>query len=105
MNLIAQRKNLILFALAAIAIAVLYADILHLLYLDWLNDPNYSHGFLVPLISAYFAWQKKEELEQLSVKPANSGLLLIFFALAVLLLGVAAQEFYTRRASFVFLLA
>lgn len=105
MNSTLPRKNLILFALTILAIAVLYADILHLLYLDWLNDPNYSHGFLVPLISAYFAWQKKDELEKLPVKPANSGLLLIFFALAVLLLGVAAQEFYTRRASFVLLLA
>src|SRR6056297_3185769 len=105
MNSTLQRTHLILFALTFFAVAVLYADILHLLYLDWLNDPNYSHGFLVPLISAYFAWQKKDELQQLSIKPANSGLLLIFFALAVLLLGVAAQEFYTRRASFVLLLA
>lgn len=105
MNLTLPRKNLILFALTVLAIALLYADILHALYLDWLNDPNYSHGFLVPLISAYFAWQKKDELEQLPVKPAKSGLLLIFFALAVLLLGVAAQEYYTRRASFVLLLA
>ena len=105
MNSTLPRTHLLLFALTVFAGAVLYADILHNLYLDWLNDPNYSHGLLVPLISAYFAWQKKDELQQLQVKPANSGLLLIFFALAVLLAGVAAQEFYTRRASFVLLLA
>ena len=23
----------------------------------WLNDPNYSHGFVVPVLSAWLAWR------------------------------------------------
>lgn len=86
-------------------IAGVYAGIFQHLYSDWMNDPNYSHGLLVPLISAYFIWQKKDELSSLPVKPANSGLLLILFAVAILIAGVAAQEYFSKRASFVFLLA
>ncbi|WP_321391035.1 exosortase A [uncultured Desulfuromusa sp.] len=82
-----------------------YAGIFQHLYSDWMNDPNYSHGLLVPLISAYFIWQKKDELSSLPVKPANSGLVLILFAVAVLIAGVAAQEYFTKRTSVVFLLA
>ncbi|SEA45276.1 exosortase [Desulfuromusa kysingii] len=82
-----------------------YAGIFQNLYADWMNDPNYSHGLLVPLISAYFIWQKKDELTSLPVKPANSGLVLILFAVVVLIAGVAAQEYFTKRVSVVFLLA
>ncbi len=98
-------RHLVLFGLLLLAVAALYADIFHGLYGDWLHDENYSHGFLVPLIAAYFAWSRRQALEQLDIKPAVSGLVLIVFALLVLLAGVAAQEYYTRRASFIFLLA
>ena len=94
-----------LFVALILSVAGVYAGIFQHLYSDWINDPNYSHGLLVPLISGYFIWQKKDELTSLSVKPANSGLVLILFAVAILIAGVAAQEYFSKRASFVFLLA
>jgi len=100
-----SKYQISLFAALILAIAGIYAGIFHNLYLDWMNDPNYSHGLLVPLISGYFAWQQRQKLETLEVKPANSGILLILFALLVLFAGVAAQEYFSKRCSFVFLLA
>ena len=105
LKLLANPKYATYLLLLAVAAIAVYFQIFANLYQDWLNDPNYSHGFLVPLIAAYFAWLKKDELQQLDVKPANAGLLIVFFALAVLIAGVAAQEFYTKRSSFIFLLA
>ncbi len=98
-------RPFILVGCAILAFVAVYFQILNGLYLDWSNDPNYSHGFLVPFISAYFIWQQRERLQQLSAKPANSGLVLIAFSLFVLMVGIAAQEYFTRRASMVFLLA
>lgn len=86
-------------------IGTVYFPIIQGLIADWSNDPNYSHGFLVPLLSAYFIWQKRDVLQNISIRPVNSGILLILFALMVLIAGVAAQEFYTKRSSMVFLLA
>ena len=94
-----------LFIILLLGIAVTYAGIFQNLYLDWMDDPNYSHGLLVPFISGYFVWQQREKLENLKIKPLNSGLFLIVFALLVLFAGVAAQEYFSRRSSFVFLLA
>ncbi|WP_245555006.1 exosortase A [Geopsychrobacter electrodiphilus] len=94
-----------LFLILIFCIAGIYSGIFEKLFFDWLNDPNYSHGLLVPFISGYFVWQQRHKLEQLPPKPANSGLFLILFSLLVLFAGLAAQEFFTKRASFVLLLA
>ncbi|MCK5826536.1 MAG: exosortase/archaeosortase family protein [Desulfuromusa sp.] len=100
-----SKHNLPLLALVLLAIIGLYAPILQGLYFDWLNDPNYSHGFLVPLISAYFISQKTDELQALEIRPANSGIILILFSLLLLIAGVATQVYFARRTSLIFLLA
>lgn len=100
-----SKYQLGLFAVLVLGIIGIYAGIFQDLYFSWMDDPNYSHGLLVPLISAYFVWQQRQKLEELEVKPANSGIILIVFALLVLFAGVAAQEYFSRRTSFVFLLA
>ncbi|MDY0270375.1 exosortase A [Trichloromonas sp.] len=71
---------------------------------DWNNDPNYSHGFLVPLIAGYFAWQKWPELKEMPVRPSNAGLLVIIASLLLLIFGFAGTEYFTMRSSLVFLL-
>jgi exosortase len=72
---------------------------------DWNNDPNYSHGFLVPLIAGYFAWQKWPELKRLPVRPSNLGFLVVIGSLLLLIFGFAGTEYFTMRSSLVFLLA
>ncbi len=93
--------GIILIALFAFVFSTIFPGLVG----DWSNDPNYSHGFLVPVISAYLIWQKREDLSRLQIKPANSGLLLVLFGIFVLVAGVAAQEFYTKRSSSIFILA
>ena len=44
---------------------------------DWDIDPNYSHGFLVPAISAYLAWQKRDQLAKLRATRCSLGLLVV----------------------------
>lgn len=99
-----KRQSIFIFLLI-LSICGLYAQIFQGLYSAWSDDPNYSHGFLVPFISGYFIWQNKEELLQLEPKPSAYGLALVVFAFFVLISGTAAQELFTKRSSFIFLLA
>ncbi len=98
-------KSILLIGLLSFLILFLFFEVFYELYLNWLHDANYSHGFLVPLISFYFVWQQWDKIKALPVQPVNSGLLIILFSLFILLVGVAAQEFYSIRSSFIFLLA
>jgi exosortase len=45
----------------------------------WVNDPAYSHGFLVPLFSVYLLWMRRDRLAG-GVTPAWWGLGLVLLA-------------------------
>ena len=68
---------------------------------NWWRDPNYSHGFLVPLISAYLIWRQRKELAETVKKPNYLGLAVVAAGLLVLVLGQLAHEFYLRRISLI----
>jgi exosortase len=53
----------------------------------WLNDPSWSHGFLIPLFSLYFIHQKRQEILTIPSKPSyfwGLGGLIFFLVLYVL---------------------
>jgi exosortase len=53
-----SRRVTVLGGLACLALfAMLFRDSLWHFYYSWTTDDNYSHGFLVPLLSLYFAHQ------------------------------------------------
>jgi exosortase len=88
-----------------VLILVLYKDIFAALVRQWWNDPDFSHGFFVPLLAAYLIWQKRETLAELPVKPSWWGLAVMLGAVGVLLVGVFGAELFLSRSSFIFLLA
>jgi exosortase len=72
---------------AIIFLILLYIPtLIELLHLWW-NDPNYSHGFLVPIISGYLIWNRKEHLKQIDLRPSLWGVLLLLSGLLILLAG------------------
>jgi len=86
-------------------ILVLYAGILEDLVRNWWNDPDYGHGFFVPLFSGYVLWQRREQWQNAKIKPSNFGLLVMIGAVCLLIVGTLGAEFFTSRLSFLILLA
>ena len=48
--------------LLAVPCAWLYAPVITKLVHDWSHDENYSHGFLIVPLAAWFAWRQRERL-------------------------------------------
>ncbi len=92
---------LVLFAL----LALVYAPVYPRMFGDWLHDPNYSHGFLVPLVSVWFVRASWPELRDHVLAPSARGFVLLLFGLMLLVAGVTLSELYTSRSSLVFILA
>ena len=57
--------------LVAVLVA-LYAPVLLRLVRQWYTDPDYSHGFLVPFLSAYLIWQRRDKLAK-STRPSTGA--------------------------------
>ena len=56
----------------------------------WAADSYYSHGVLVPFVSAYLIWMQKDELAKIKRKESNWGILII---IAGVLLHVVSALF------------
>lgn len=73
----------------AIFLAVaMYLPTFRTLWGKWMQDSQYSLGYLVPLVCAYFVWRKWPEIKRIKRAPAAWGLLLILFALILHIAGV-----------------
>jgi exosortase len=77
----------------------LYAPILSGLVADWWQDLNYSHGFLIPGLSAYLAWQRWPKLSHAIPRHQLYGLLLLLLGLLMLFLGRIGAELFLMRVS------
>ena len=85
--------------------AVLYHDILAKLALQWAKDPNWSHGFLVPLFSGYVIWRKWDRVRRTPIMPNWLGLFVLLGAMCTLVLGVLGAENFLSRTSLLFAIA
>jgi exosortase len=72
---------------------------------QWWHDPNFSHGFFVPLFSAFIIWQERSKLARLTVRPSWLGLLPLGVGLCVLVVGQMGAELFLSRLSLLIVLA
>ena len=101
----AARQHSFWYLLPAAVLVGMYYTIFPDMVMDWYNDDNYSHGFLVPLVSAYFVWNRWGELQDTLVQPSPLGLGLILFGGVQYISGMIVQELFLMRTSFVVILA
>jgi exosortase len=86
------------------ATVLLYAPTLSYLFYDWWHNPDYSHGFFIPLVASFLLWRKRKVLRALPVEPASFGLLIVLGSQVVFLTGYLAEPFL-QRISLLLLLA
>lgn len=85
--------------------AWLYWHTLVRLFLQWGNDQNFSHGYFVPLFSAFVIWQERDRLARIEVRPSWSGMFLVVLGLGILVVGQMGVELFLMRSSLLILAA
>jgi exosortase len=93
------------FAALGVLIGLLYHGILANLASQWWNDPDFSHGFFIPIFSGLVIWRMRRQLLSLKPAPSWSGLLIVVGALITLVVGVLGAELFLSRSSLILLLA
>ena len=99
------RPNLLQCALLLLLLALIYHHILAELVRQWWEDPNFSHGFLVPFFSAFIVWRERAGYRDIPLRPSGFGLVIAAGALLELVLGVLGADDFLSRSSLLFLIA
>jgi exosortase len=81
-------------AIAVGALAILYRGVAVELVRVWISDDNYSHGFLIPPIAAFLAWERRDRFRTAPMQPTLAGFLLA--AASSLALAPGVPVFLTR---------
>ena len=78
-----------------------YGPVLLRLVNQWNNDEDMGHGFFVPLIAGYIAWQRRDRLLGRNLTPNYWGLAIIIFAGLQMYIGTLGAELFLARTAFV----
>lgn len=70
----------------------------------WLEDPAYSHGFLVPVISGFIVWKKRHEL-QIKLKPFGAGLIVLASGLFIYVISFFWRAQFGLAMSFLIVIS
>jgi exosortase len=85
-------------------LGVLYGPVVKKLVYDWIHLPDFSHGFLVPVISGYIVYSRRGQLANLPRSGNWPGLGLILLGVSAFILGRLAVEDFTTRISLLIVL-
>ena len=85
--------------------AISFYPVYPILVNTWLSHSNHSHGLLVPFISAYFIWQKRESLKKVKPSTSNLGLVILILSMAVYIISFTGGIAFAQRLMIVSSLA
>ena len=85
----------------SVLLAICYGPLLLGLANQWNYDPDMGHGFFVPVIAAYIAWQKRAEVAATASAPNWWGLVVVLWGGLQLYIATLGAEIFLQRTSFV----
>ena len=75
------------------AVCWAYWPTLREVFAAWINQPDYSHGFLVLPIALFFLWIRRAEFPRTAIRPSAMGLVLLLVCVG---LRYAAGKFFLQ---------
>ncbi len=86
-------------------LAACYGPVLWRLINQWSSDGDMGHGFFVPIVAGYIAWQRRSELLEVWGPSDWRGLIVIAWGAAQLYAATLGAELFLARTAFIVSLA
>src|SRR5262249_45961648 len=80
-------------------VVIAYFPTLKHLVEQWSTDEDVGHGFFVPVVAGYIAWQRRNELATLPWKPAWWGVAILLWAAFQGYVGSLGAELFLQRTA------
>jgi len=84
----------------ALSLGFIFFDGLKEMVTWWNERPEYGHGFMIPFISAFFIWQKKDQLENVEFTTSWAGVFIVALGLFVFFAGTLSSIFAVIQYGF-----
>ena len=97
-------KRILLGLLLFISFLILYYPVFLKLIHDWEVDPDYSHGYFIPLIALFMVWVSKDKLKSAHVAPRKYGLVILILGLLQLTVSWVGNEYFLQGTSMILVL-
>jgi exosortase len=68
---------------------------------QWATDENMGHGFFVPVVAGFIAWQRRNIVAAIPKRPNGWGLVLVLWGACQAVVATLGAELFTARLSFV----
>lgn len=97
------------YGLLAIVLIWLFYPLTGSLFLEWRSDPEFSHGFLIPIVSVYLLWVQREKITSLfheygSSKLSIPSLLFLIGGLVLFICGKFVHQVFIEGIGMVAIL-
>jgi exosortase len=96
------RWNIAIIVIVVAVLGLIYWPALRWMVNSWLSSDYYSHGFLVPVVAAFFIWTKREYFHQR--EPSFIGILWLIAGAALYISGYIFQIRLMGALSLIFVL-
>ena len=96
-----SRQQVVLIFGALILLVIAFQDGLAHLIVRWDEQEEYSHGYLIPLVSAYLIWQRVDFLKTLEFKPSWWPVGIVVAGLVIAVVGEISALYVLIHFSFV----
>jgi exosortase D (VPLPA-CTERM-specific) len=94
-------RSWILGFIAALVVTIAFRGALLELVRRWTTQEEYSHGFLIPLVTAWLLWARRDALLASIGRPAWTGPFLILLAMIMQVLGALSAIFILSQLAFI----
>lgn len=84
-----------------VLLLVCYAPVLQRLVRQWVDDQDMGHGFFVPIVAGYIAWQKRDLLLREAPSANWWGFVVIAYGALQLLIATLGAELFLARTAFI----
>jgi exosortase D (VPLPA-CTERM-specific) len=94
----------VLIAVALVVALFAFSDGLSELVARWIRQEEYSHGFLIPVVSAWLLWTRRESVLASVGQPSWTGPAIILLAVIMLVVGEYGSLFLLSQLGFILVL-
>jgi exosortase D (VPLPA-CTERM-specific) len=78
----------------------IFFDEIKMLVRTWISSDEYSHGILIPIISAFLIWQRKNHIAGMPFTGSWAGIAIVLLGLGLYFLGELATLFIVIQYAF-----